>query len=449
MSQRLQENAMKKLWLAVCISATVLVSAAAFAAASADASEPTRRAADAAAEQWAKQVALDMQLSAEPLARATAEVSLQMMANTSRSAPTPLTQAQIQALNSSKTPIPIRLLYLYAACANYSPHAVCSDEKIADALSADDAKNAFTVLSAELLYANAARDRIKKARAEPKGENLNTEFEALAKHEHLKIALRTLKALSASDVFYDYAQDYKQPILLAVKRRPPPAEAFASLPAEIAMLLAAFPPEELAAEAFVNNLIIQNRRSGYSLTACLTPSNAQLKAQCARAADLILANPKNSLASAGFTLTDNPQHTYAVRTLSLFSSFAQKELEPAALLSLDWLGLRGVLSKAANQGDVAAIPDALAWAEAASAKLPNKSAAVLADEAKATAALSEPYRTPRPATPPSVQAMGAAAPTVELKFDALPADSMERPSGSGCTPDADEAIDLEAIEFKN
>ena len=153
------------------------------------------------------------------------------------------------------------------------------------------------------------------------------------------------------------------------------------------------------------------------MSACAFPESVELTAQCARVANLILANPKNSAASAWFALRSAKDHVFAKRMNAFDGIATRKAVDPMILLTLDWLALRGVLNKAATQGDVAAIPDALAWAELAYAKIPNKPSDVIAADAE-----------------------------IDLKFDAVPPPAK---SSGGCSPDVDEIIDPTVVEFKN
>ena len=380
---------MKKLFLAVSICASILASSPVWAVETAakieDSARAQRKIAEAAALSWAKDVARDMQLSADPLARAMADLSLRFWAAqekqeilTSR-----LSAAQKDALYSAKTPVPVRILYLQAACIGYgNQDALCSDAKLTDALIADDSKNAFTVLLAENIRAGAEIEALERDEAEPK----ITDYDEFIKAQTAKNSARLLPKLIASTAYYDYAQAFKAPILIAVKRRPPPPEVFASLPIEVSALAAAFAPEEIAAEMLANSLISATSSNYHQGRVCAAPQNAELKAECAKIVDLILDNPKNSAVSAGFALSQSENHPYSKRISAFGSpSSSLKAFDPINLLTLDWLALRSVLNKAATQGDIAAIPDALAWAELAYAKIPNKSAEVIAAEAKASA----------------------------------------------------------------
>ena len=380
---------MKKLFLAVSICASILASSPVWAVETVakieDSARAQRKIAEAAALSWAKDVARDMQLSADPLARAMADLSLRFWAaqENQEVLTSQLSTAQKVALYSAKTPVPERILYLLAACVGYgNQDALCGDAKLTDALTAADAKNAFTVLLAESIRDSAETQALERAEnAEPQ----ITDYDEFVKAQTVKSSARLLPKLSASNAYYDYAQAFKTPILIAVKRRPPPSEVLARLPTEVSALAAAFAPEEIAAEMFVNALISTINANYRQISACAASQSTELKAECARIADLILANPKNSAASAKVALNASKNHPYTKRLEAFFSGSNQKVFDPINLLKLDWLALRSVLNKAATQGDVAAIPDALAWADQAYAKIPNKSAEVIAAEAKASA----------------------------------------------------------------
>ena len=432
---------MKKLFLAVSICASILASSPVRAAETVakieDSARAQRKIAEAAALSWAKDVARDMQLSADPLARAMADLSLRFWTAqekqevlTSR-----LSTAQKDALYSAKTPVSERILYLQAACVGYgNQDALCGDAALADALIADDSKNAFTILLVEAIRAGAEMQALERDVAEPKITD-NDEF---VKAQTAKNSVRLLPKLLASNAYYDYAQAFKAPILIAVKRRPPPPEVFASLPIEVSALAAAFAPEEIAAEMFANAVISSTASNYRQGSPCAAPQNTKLKAECARIADLILANPKNSAASAGFALSQSENHPYSKRISAFGSASNLKAFDPINLLTLDWLALRSVLNKAATQGDVAAIPDALAWAELAYAKIPNKSVELIAAEAKASAEQQVKWEAE----------MAKSAALAKREAEKAPATATPTPSG-GCSADSDEKVDPTAIEFKN
>ena len=442
---------MKKLFLAVSICASLVASNvvwAAEAAAKVESSVPSQsKIAEAAALNWVKDVAHDMQLSADPLARAMADIALQFMATDANREPGALigrlTPDQIDILYSAKTSVPIRILLLQAACVYYNQEALCGDAKLAESLLADDGKNAFTVLIAESLRASAAMEALQNVTAL---NGKKAEYRELAEAQKALSSARVLKALNVASEYYDYAQAYKAPILIAVKRRPPPPEVLASLPIEVAGLAAAFAPEEIAAEFFTNALITSTESSYRQTSACALPETTELKAQCARIAELILANPKNSAASAGFALSRNQEHSYMTRINAFGGIATQKAVDPSILLSLDWLALRSVLNKAATQGDVAAIPDALAWAESAYAKIPDKSADVIAAEAKERAELETSAREMATAAAAEAVSEAKSAADIDLEFHAVPPPAK---ASSGCSPDADAKVDPTAVEFKN
>ncbi len=425
---------MKKLFLAVSICASILASSPVWAVetvAKIDGSaQAQRKIAEAAALSWGKDVARDMQLSADPLARAMADISLRFWAaqENQEVLTTRLTAEQKGALYSAKTPVPERILYLLAACAGFgNQDALCGDAKLTDALIAADFKNAFTILLAESIRDSAETQALERT-------------EEFLKAQAAKNSVRLLPQLLVTNTYYDYAQAFKAPILIAVKRRPPPPEVLVSLPTEVSTLAAAFAPEEMAAEMFANAVIFSTA-SSYRGGGCAAPQSTELKAECVRIADLILANPKNSVLSAGLALGQSENHPYSKRISAFTSASNQKAFDPAMLLTLDWLALRTVLNKAATQGDVAAIPDALAWAELAYAKIPNKSVEVIAAEAKASAEQQAKWQ--------AEMAAETAESEANVKREAEKAPATATPTPSGCSADSDEKVDPTAIEFKN
>ena len=427
---------MKKLFLAVSICASILASSPVWAVetvAKIDGSaQAQRKIAEAAALSWGKDVARDMQLSADPLARAMADLSLRFWAaqDNVEALTSRLTPEQKDALYSAKTPVPIRILYLQAACAGfYNQDAVCVDTKLGDALIAADFKNAFTILLAESIRDSAETQALERT-------------EEFLKAQAAKNSVRLLPQLLVTNTYYDYAQAFKAPILIAVKRRPPPPEVLVSLPTEVSTLAAAFAPEEMAAEMFANAVIFSTA-SSYRGGGCAAPQSTELKTECARIADLILANPKNSAASAGFALSQSENHPYSKRISAFTSASNLKAFDPINLLTLDWLALRSVLNKAATQGDVAAIPDALAWAELAYAKIPNKSSEVIAAEAKA----SEEQQAKWKAEAAKAELAESAANSNREGENA--SSPVPATSSGGCSSDSDEKVDPTAIEFKN
>ncbi len=434
---------MKKLFLAASICASFLASSPVWAVEKiADTEVAQRNIAQAAVISWAKDVARDMQLSADPLARAMADLSLQLWAaqDEVKVLPSRLTAEQKQALYSSKTSFPVRILYLQAACDSYNRDPLCGDAKLADALVAADSKNAFTILLAESLR---TKDEMQAVMTERDANSAGVDFDERLKAQAAKNLARILPILGASTEFYDYGQAFKAPILIAVKRRPPPPEVFASLPIEVAALTAAFAPEEIAAEALANAFIALAASTYQPMNVCGTPQGSELKAECARVANLILANPKNSAVSAGFALSQSADHAYSKRINAFDNSGQQKVFEPSSLLTLDWLALRSVLNKAATQGDVAAIPDALNWAELAYAKIPNKSPEDIAAESKARAEQEAKWEA-QAQTQTDSAAMAVDNPELEIQESPHPA-----VQSSGCSADSDEKVDPTAIEFKN
>ncbi len=458
---------MKKLFLAVSICAAFFASSTLWAAKSvATISEneiAQRDIAQAALISWAKDVVRDMKLSADPLARAMGDVSLQLWAaqDEVKISISRLTAEQKQALYSAKTPVPLRIFYLQAACYGYNRDPLCGDAELADALIAADSKNAFTILLAESLR---GKNQMQAALTERDANSAGVGFDELFKAQAANNMARILPRLHASTEFYDYGQAFKAPILIAVKRRPPPPEVFASLPIEVAALTAAFAPEEIAAEALANALIAVAASTYQPMNACGTPQGAELKLECARVTELILANPKNSAMSAAYAMSQSENHAYSKR-ISAFDKGAQEKLvDPSTLLTLDWLALRGVLNKAATQGDVAAIPDALTWAELAYAKLPNKSPDDIAAESKVRAeqkakweAENEPFVTDAAVAAAAVATDAAVADTAGTVAAGQAATSTTDAelkhetgkSSGGCDADSEVKVDPTAIEFKN
>lgn len=382
---------MKKLFLAVSICAIMLSSNLVLANEAANSSKNAtvsqRKIVEAAALNWAKEIAHDMQLSADPLARGMAEISLQLIAVNAgaKQIPFQLTQDQKLALYSLQTPMPLRILYLHVACGGYTQDAVCDDIKMADALIAGDSKNAFAVLLGESYRANATITVLKNAQSASNSKKTNLELQDLIKVQKAQNETHVLQGLAASNNYYDYAQEYKAPILIAVKHRPPPPEVLASFPIAVAGVVAAFAPEDIASEVFVNGFIAFAQTSYRLRNVCSYPETAAITAQCARISELILANRKNSAVSAALALHLDKNHDYTKR-MTVFSSIERRKvIDPTILLSIDWLALRGVLNKAVTEGDVAAIPAALNWAEMAYAKIPNRSPEAIATEAKARA----------------------------------------------------------------
>ena len=465
---------MKKLFIAMSLGLAIVAASAGWAGESAGKTENSadsqradsqREIAEAAGKNWVKQLAQDMQLSANPLARTMAELALQSLAESSgdqsKSSMGRLNEEHKRALYSAKTSVPIRILLLQAACAgHYNQEPLCDDAKLVDALIADDAKNAYTVLYAESLRAGAATRALERTPTSNGAKIPDSKYADLAKALEFHSSARVLKALAVVSEYYDYAQAFKAPVLLAVKRRPPPTEVLASFPIEVAALAAAFAPEEIAAEVVANGLIIATESTYRQMSACALPESVELTKQCARVANLILANPKNSAASAGFALRGAKDHAFAKRMSAFHDIANQKAVDPMILLTLDWLALRSVLNKAATQGDVAAIPDALAWAELAYAKIPNKPSEVIAAELKEREAHQAKWQAERERAQSTEAAEAAAAVQaaseataasagieVQLEFDAVPPPPAK--SSGGCSPDEDEKIDPTVVEFKN
>jgi hypothetical protein len=426
---------MTKLALAICFSFTTLVVHAAAPTSPPQAaktqSQKTRAIATNAREMWLKALSNDMQLSADPLARAIAAHGLQLVANKRFS----LTQEQELALYSPSTPVPVKILQLTLACSGFAKSNLCFDPKMADVLTLDDPKNAFILTFAESFRLGAALEGMKAQTSEVQRDENTEQYKAV----HLASALRLHQALRISTHYNDYAQAFKAPILIAVKRRPPPPEVFVTLPGEITAFTSAFSSEEVAAEAFANAVLMTATNGierAFSLCSAIW-INETTSAMCRQLGLLVVANQKNSFASTEVFLASNPNHPYT-KTIEAMSAFqSEKIVGSAELLGLNWLALRGVLSKAVAQGDVAAIPDALDWAERALAQLPNKNAEVKASEAKAT--LAE--------IAAASAAAEAASEAAREALNAAEAGASEGPAGD-CEADSDKKIDTKVIEFK-
>jgi hypothetical protein len=321
---------------------------------------------------WVNSVAKDSELSSNKLARAMAQDALYLIdlqkktdgANKAKM-PEPLSAEDKLDLYNANQDIQLRLWHLATSCTanNQAPH--CADPLLAESFRKADPGNAFLILVAS---------------------SIDVGFNSYGLEEEARTLNRAklIKALASATHYDDYAQDFKAPLLKAVKDRPLPSswKTMMELPIEAAAIVAAFPEEQLVAQF-----------PPYFMSATLTMPASMLCEQegkidkaCERIAVLALKKPSNSLGFMMF-LREEAQNPLVVRAKALALVGESKDPRAADLLKVDWMGLRSVLAIASKRGDVAAIEPAFAWAEAEVAKLPAKSPEAIAQEATRKAEL--------------------------------------------------------------
>ncbi len=383
---------------------------------------------------WAVAAARDSQLSGDPLARAMANDMTHMLTlaqgQTSEKGSTELNLLDANdalSLYDARTPMPLRLWHLWASCST-EPGPQCADPDLEKSLIAGDPGNAFVLLVVQAVMEAAARTQMYTELAGAAAQDpchqvatdstaaknsaalktsCNDQAKRQAREDAYQGAEKKLEAVQASrraewlkrfDVanrYDDFAQDFKSPVLAAVKKRPLPPSwtSLSEVPSEFVGLLNAFPQHQWMAEVLSNALIgaattisvstlcaQTGSVTGDSTDATVAAKNA---ARCARLGELVLRNPKNSAASVVVVLTHLEKHPISLRAAAFATLDKRKKFDPTDLFKFDWVALREILARATSQGDVAVIPSALAWIEAQSAKLTEKTAQDLAAEADA------------------------------------------------------------------
>jgi hypothetical protein len=345
--------------------------------------------------------------------------------------------------------MPLRLWHLWASC-TAEPGPQCRDPELEKSLIAGDVGNAFVLLVVQGVMDSAARTQMytelsHAAAQDPcNGGTSKTAGTAQAKencgeqaqqqrrddaYQHAEEKLQAaqsvrraewLKRFDVANRYDDFAQAFKAPLQAVVKKRPLPPSwtALAQVPTEYLGLLEAFPQHQWMAELLSNAVVgaattmsvpmicapTAVASAGAILTGAATASaeSSQVNAQtvmsldaaarknvvrCERLAELVLRNPKNSAASAVVVLTNLQNHPMTLRMAAFGTLERRKKFEPSDLFKFDWVGLREILARASIHGDIAAIPNAFAWADAQTAKLAEKTAQDLAKEADERKAL--------------------------------------------------------------
>jgi hypothetical protein len=367
----------------ICL--VLALSSHAFADASSAAAEPSTKPHEAQLERqkqraanelemvtWVNSVAKDSELSNNKLARAMAQDVLfvsdlqqEKVKGINPKVPEPLSAEDKIDLYNANQDVQLRLWHLATSCTANSQAPHCADPLLAESFRKADPGNAFLILVAS---------------------SIDVGFNSYGLEEEARTLNRAklIKALASATHYDDFAQDFKAPLLQAVKNRPLPSswKTMMELPIEAAAIVAAFPEEQLVAQF-----------PPYFISAMLTMPASMLCDQegktdktCERIAMLALKKPSNSLGFMMF-LKDDAQNPLVVRAKALAVVGESKDPQAADLLKVNWMGLRSVLAIASKRGDVAAIEPAFAWAEAEVAKLPAKSPEAIAKEATRKAEL--------------------------------------------------------------
>jgi hypothetical protein len=318
---------------------------------------------------WAQSAAKDGELSNNPLTRAMAQdvlmifkakqIAMESDEHLDIGSLGMLSEEDEATLYDKRAPMPLRLYHLSVACGFAMVEEHCTDPALASSFRTAEPNNAFiqfVATSIEIGPMYAPNDKSNSA----------------------EVIARLKRQLSVVTRYDDYSQAYKEPLLRTIKNRPLPPGWMTAMgwPAEAVAIVSAFPEEQIAAAAAPYMVHT-------SLLLSVQPfcrQDAELRKLCSDAALLALKQPSNSLSFVGF-VDEKIDHPLATRGKAFDAAMDKLDLDAADFFKIDWMGLKAVLATATNKGDVAAIEPAFQWAEAQVAKVPQKSAEKLAEEA--------------------------------------------------------------------
>ncbi len=293
-----------------------------------------------------------------------------------------------QALLDSKTSPEAKLLYMLSVC-SVIHNAECLKALELKTLDDEERNNAFWVLTRAGFQSHASNPAWQDSDSEEvekkSPEERNKFFEQRTAERQKKaneLTKELLRDLKVTTRFDDFGLTYKARLRKILKSRPIPETLLARMGPEQLMLVKFFPQEDLGA-AIVGNALVgmafANTRYGMTSDAD-EAMQAKLKAEMDRITNLAMANPKTSMITV-MMLGDEMREHALIKKMDKYKNLERsKSFSASQLLTTNWIGLRPVLAKAVTQGDVAAVDDAIAWADAALAKIPDKTAVELAEE---------------------------------------------------------------------
>lgn len=294
-----------------------------------------------------------------------------------------LDDAARSELLAPRTSAAAKMLYLGVVCA-LPETKTCAEILAMNPMQNKEANNAFVVIALFGHQARVAQGARQTNEIQPPDRNnreatkefyhslrKKSEADEKALTEHFK------RELSIALRWDDFGLIYKDRIRRALKSRPLPDALLARLGPQFSMIAKFFPQEDLAAEIAGNAAVMVSNSaiSGYKLR------DEALKAPMQRVANMIMSNPKSSMVSMSAAARFIENHPLIKRLGSYKDIDKSKVISAELLITTEWIGLRPVLVKAITQGDVAALDDLFAWADRAVAKIPDKTASQLEQEA--------------------------------------------------------------------
>ncbi len=293
-----------------------------------------------------------------------------------------------QELLSGKTSVPAKMIYLTILCnASTLPTAAttCAELVALEPFKKIDANNVYLILFKHHLSSKqqqlAQIQEIEKARKQLGADQAKTESgrKAIAKlveAQRVEAEKALLRELSVGTRYDDYGLVYKERIRRILKNRPLPDSMLARLGPQYMMVAKFFPLEDIVAWVGGNALVAGLNEASSRLNVLKGDSKQATKK---RIFELLLANPKTSAASV--SMFEPPKDHAFLKPFEQYKNLDEKKhFSPDLLLTANWLGLRPVLAKAITQGDLAALPDTIRWADAELAKVPDKSNEEIATE---------------------------------------------------------------------
>ena len=319
---------------------------------------------EAPALAWANALATDMQASQDSLTQAQALVYGAISAK-SDSERLKFDEALGKRVQSSDSDSATLALIYSQRCLKLRPRfnisvPFCEALPAWERLRQADTSNRYIVLLA-LHLLDAEFEKLMRT---PELQSEAAMKAAFAKH-NLKRTFWSTQLRDERLAFDDYSSRYKASILNAMRRRPPSNALIAAMPENLGNKLDV---SELAVELTINlaayvvgDELSLLRRCTYPVR----PDVAQEAAICVRLAESILANGENSFTNAGFAfaiLRAQGEKRPQLAQVDALIKGGELNLEKAiAAIAANHASLRPLLARMVKQGDVATLPDVLAW----------------------------------------------------------------------------------------
>ena len=286
-------------------------------------------------------------------------------------------------LMAPRTSAAAKLLYLGVICS--LPETSACDQVLAlNPMQNSEANNAFAVIALSgyrslSMHRTWQQEHTAQIRDQPGHQAEKARASAQiekAEAQKKKLIDQFKRDLSVALRWDDFGLIYKERMRRALKRHPLPDALLARMGSKFFTVVKLLPQEDFGA-------LIGGNLAVWLSSSSMTGAEATLgdqKASMQRVAHMIINNPQSSMVSVSLASKIVKDHP-TIKRLNGFGNFDRaKVMSPDLLMRTDWVALRPMLVKANTQGDVAALNDVFAWADAQIAKIPNKSADQIARE---------------------------------------------------------------------